>query len=339
MNFQSFFTYPKPAPLHKNYLAAGAVCSLSTNSRQILAAAGDTFIRLARPRRFADISMRFWVDSGAKGAAPWPQPYFRGLSNFVFAAFDPENSLLIDLRRRHAVGRFTESMVRDREYWRRVIFPTTFGIISGAAGIAALHCACVERDGRGFLLAGDSGSGKSTLSLALALRGFSFLADDWTYLSRRDERLLAWGLATPLKLLPEAIGHFPELASLRPDISLNGELAYEVHPEKNFGVRRSPCAEPHCVVFLERDGDSEMSLTELPPAEASARLEQSVESLPLSLSASRDDLIRTVRILVQRPCWQLRYSERPEEIAQALSEFFTGERSIDASPFELAETR
>jgi hypothetical protein len=260
----------------------------------------------------------------AQSRPPWPQPYFRGLSHLVFGAFDSENAMLVDLRRRRAIGRFSPAMAADHVYWRRVIFPTLFGIFSQTVGITALHCACVEREGRGLLLAGLSGSGKSTLSLALAQNGFAFLSDDWTYFSRRYDRLLAWGLTTPLKLLPGAAEYFPELALLEPGVSLNGELAYEVEPENVFGVRRSFCAEPHWLVFLERQEAPGFSLSAMPSVEAAARLEENLEDLPLAASGSRELLVKTIRILAKRDCLLLRYGGAPRTVARELADFLGG---------------
>jgi hypothetical protein len=161
--------------------------------------------------------------------------------------------MLIDLRNSRALARFSPAMATDVAYWKRVIFPVLLGVIGSSVGITVLHCACVVRENGGLLLAGVSGSGKSTLALALARNGFDLLSDDWTYVTAREGRVLAWGLPTALKLLPDARTYFPELESLQPAVSLNGELAYEIDPEVVFAVRRSFGCEPRCVIFLERE--------------------------------------------------------------------------------------
>jgi hypothetical protein len=324
MIFRNLFENPVQTPWHRDYRVAGVSCSISTNSESILAAARDSFTPLTEPQPSVDISMRFWVDLTAQNRPRWRQPYFRGLSHLVFGAFNSENTMLADLRRQRAVGRFSPAMAADHGYWRRVVFPTLFGIFSQTVGITALHCACVEREGRGLLLAGVSGSGKSTLALALAQSGFAFLSDDWTYFSRRDERLLAWGLTTPLKLLPGATEYFPELALLEPGVSLNGELAYEVEPENVFGVRRSSCAEPHWLVFLERQEAAGLSLSAVSSVEAAARLEENLEDLPLAASGSRDLLVRTIRVLARRECLLLRYGGAPRTVARQLADLLGG---------------
>lgn len=332
MNFRKLFDQGAATPLCEHYLAAGAVCALSTNSELLLATARESLAQVAGPRSPADVSMRFWVDDAAQGRPPWPQAYFRGLSHLVFAAFDSECAVLVDLRTSRAIGRFSRAMAADRPYWKKVIFPALFGIVSATIGIAALHCACVARNGQALLLAGGSRSGKSTLSLALAQKGFAFLSDDWTYFSRREGRLLAWGLTTPLKLLPDAVEHFPELACLDRAVSSNGEPAYEVDPELAFGTERCVCAEPRWLIFLERQEAAALMLTEMSPVDAAARFEEDLEGLPAAVSEGRDFLVKTIRILVQRPCWLLRYGGRPQTVAQALFRFLEGDAGDPCYP-------
>jgi hypothetical protein len=321
MTFRMPFPETPALPLREDYLAAGAVCSISTNSEAILAAARKIFSRLDESPIRADVRMRLWVDAEAQSGPPWPRPYFRGMGHLVFAAFDTENTILADLRGRRVIGRISPGMAADLTYWARVVFPAFVGIVSGAIGLTALHCACVARDGSGLLLAGGSGSGKSTLSLALARNGFAFLSDDWTYFSRREDQLVAWGLTSPLKLLPDAVEHFPELAGFQPGVSSNGEVAYEIDPEEALGLRRSPCVEPRWLVFLERREGAGIDLIGVRPAEAAARLERDLEDLPDVVSGTREYLLGTIESLVRRPCWLLRYGETPQAVAQAISRF------------------
>ena len=311
-------------PLGECYIVAGAPFGVFTNSQDILATALSTFRQVAEPQAFPVLTMRLWVDITAQARPPWPQPYFRGLDHLVYAGFDRENSLLLDLRRRRAIGRFSPSMARDEDYWQRIVVPNLVGLASETLGITALHCACVERDGQGLLLAGGSGAGKSTLSLAMTQSGFAFLSDDWTYFSPANGRLLAWGLATPVKLLPDTVEYFPELRSREPGVAANGERCYEVDPELVFGVRRSLHCEPRWLIFLERQESPGYSFSKVPAHEAAARLESDLEDLPSELSRVREIQRETILSLVGRECWLLRHGEKPQDIAQALARFWAG---------------
>lgn len=303
------------------YRVLGLRCSVSANSPWILDAARHSFREIIDPLLPFDLSMRLCLDPNAQGGPPWPQPHFRGLSHLVYAGLDNECSLLLDLRRRRAIGRFSPAMGRDASYWQRVIFPNAVGLMAEALGLTALHCACLVRDGSGLLLSGGSGAGKSTLALALARNGFEFLSDDWTYFSGVGAQLRAWGLASTVKLLPDATRHFPELQNTEPALSPNGELAYELDPEPVFGVAHALTCVPSLLVFLERRDAPGHSITRMMPPEAMARLETDLEYLPVELSAVRDAQSRTIREVAERESWLLCYGESPSEIAQVLAPF------------------
>jgi hypothetical protein len=315
---RAFVNHEVYTSLRESYLVTGARFAIATNSGDILTAARNSFRLAARNGSSPLLTMRLWVDPAAQSSRPWPQPYFRRLSHMAYAAFDSENSLIVDLRCRRVVGRFSPLMARDEGYWQRVIFPTIVGFLSDALGITVLHCACAERGGSGLLLAGESGSGKSMLSLALAQSGFAFLSDDWTYLSGSGGELAAWGLVTLIKLLPDAVEHFHELRAVEASVSLNGEQAYEVDPERVFGIRRSLQCEPRWLVFLERREKPGHSLVRMPPREAAARLVSGLERLPPELSQLQEIQRATIQSLVERECWLLRHRESPHTIAQVL---------------------
>lgn len=309
-------------PLQECYLIAGAVCSVSTNSELILAAARDSFGAPVKARDNMDARMRLWVDASARSEPPWPAAHFRGMDHLVFAAFDSDNTLLVDLRGRRALGRLSPAMAADRGYLRRVVFPTLFGIFTDVIAVTPMHCACVERNGRGLLLTGASGSGKSTLSLALSREGFGFLSDEWTYFSWRDGRLLAWGLPSLLKLLPDSYRHFPELTPIQPEVALNGEVAYEVEPQSVFGIRCSDRAQPDWLVFLERQEIPVFSMSQISPAEAAVEFEEHVEYYAMhGLSEGRELLVKTIESLGRLSCWRLRHGGHPTNVARALAEF------------------
>lgn len=318
-------------PLCERYVIAGAQGALLTNSEHILTAARNSFRQATAPCADPDLTLRLWIDATARGQPPWPEAHFRGLAHLVYAGFDPENSLLLDLRRRHVIGRFSPAMACDAGYWLRVIFPTALGLVSEALGLTALHCACADWDGKGLLLAGDSGSGKSTLALALAQNGFALLSDDWTYFSRAARELRAWGIVSPVKLLPDAGRYFPELQRYTPELSLNGERAYEVDPEAVFGVRRSLRCKPHWLIFLERQHRSGHRFVRVTPQETVERLQFDLEDLPPELAHVRREQSETILDLAGRECWTLRHNESPGDLARILTRFCRDSRMASSS--------
>ncbi|HXW13914.1 MAG TPA: hypothetical protein VEN79_05330 [Terriglobia bacterium] len=172
-----------------------------------------------------------------------------------------------------------------------------------------------------MILGGDAGAGKSTLAVTLALNNFGFLSDDWTYFSRSGSAAQAWGLPTPVKLLPDAVKYFPQLTEAQIAPSLNGELAYEVDPVEVFGVDRSLSCEPKWLVFVEPTGGARMSFRRISSDDAFRRFAEELEELPADISNMRKQQLLTIRALTNRECWVLQHRLPPAVVAEKLAEF------------------
>jgi hypothetical protein len=322
--------------LHGHFSAAGSRWSVRSNCADVLQAMAKTFPSLNRHGR-VNLNVDIYVD-GAAGAQPlWRVPQFRGRDHLVFADYGPNDGMLADLRAGHVIGRFSPSTAQDINYWKRVVLPILLGVASPVAGITALHCACLHYKGEGLLVTGESGAGKSTLSFELARRGLGFVSDDWTYFSSAGAGVLAWGLPTNIKLLPDSVAHFPELNRYVPGIHLNGELALEVDPEE-LGARRSLCTRPSRIFVLDRQPGLGFEVSRLAPREIFAYFQQSLEKLPACLMESRVAQHATIRALSQAECWHVRCGGTPQEIATRMLEFcehVSPRPSVTASPLRL----
>lgn len=303
-------------PLCEHYTVAGAVCSLSTNCKQVLKAARASFLSVEQLTGPVDFSMRFWVDGADRSQPPWPKPYVRGLNSLVFAGFDEGSSMLADLRVRRVIGRFSAGIAADLAYWQSVIFPILLTIVSASVGIAELHCACVAKRQQGVLLAGPSGAGKSTLALALSQQGFTFLSDDRTFCSvEKSGELQVWGLPTPFKLRPEAAQWFQELREKHLTDTRSGGPAFWLEPKDLRGVERVRQCRPASLIFLERTNTSQFRLMPMPSTEALSRLNGELMTELPDAAAKRAETIKRV---VELPCWRLQYGGEPGLIAQQI---------------------
>jgi hypothetical protein len=316
-----FFRRDAQTPLHRRFLTAGAVCAIHTNCEQILEAAHQTFLPLQSDSRDTDFSLRLWVDSQSSSQPPWPKPFVRGLDHLVFASFDSDSSMLIDLRKRHVAGRFSINMGADRNYWQAVIFPMLMSIVAASVGIVELHCACVVKDNKGYLLAGASRSGKSTLVMALAHGGFAFLSDDRTFCSAGKDGLSAWGVVPSVKLRHEAKIWFDELAQREPTDIQGGESILRLEPESQLGLARAKFCEPESLIFLDqRDldqrGGPQFCLQAMSPRDAAQRLDQELMAETPALMENQRKIIDR---LVAITCWQLQYWGDPRVIAPRLA--------------------
>jgi hypothetical protein len=321
MSTSDFLCKDAATPLCEYFTAAGAVCSFATNSEALLQATRETYLPTVSAAASVSFFIRFWVDQANSAQTPWPKPYVRGLDHLVFAGFDSGSSMLVDLRTRRVIGRFSPGIAADRDYWKTVILPMLLSILSGSLGIAELHCACVARDEDGLLLAGPSGSGKSTLALALSQTGFGFLSDDRTFCSLNDDRVLAWGLPTRLKLRREAEAWFPKLQGVKPTTLQKGELVYWLEPESSLGVRRVRRCQPNAVLFLEQLKTPSFDLSRLSEVEAMSRLDKDLMAESPAVIAKQ---MATIARLVELPCWLLEYGGQPTTIARRIADHFEG---------------
>ncbi len=300
----------------EHYLAAGALCALSTNSMRVIEDARSTFEAAELRERGADLRLRLWVDDTDRAQPPWPKPYVRGLDHLVFASFDEGSSMLVDLRSRRVIGRFSPAMAADLTYWQTVIFPMLLTIVSASVGIAELHCACVAREQHGVLLAGPSGAGKSTLAIALSQQGFGFLSDDRTFCFIENGDVQAWGAPAPLKLRPAATQWFSELREDQLTNMRSGGPAFWLEPEHVFGVARVRQCQPTSLIFLSRRDSPEFQLSSMSSTEAMSRLNADLMTELPDAAVRRSESIKK---LAELPCWLLQYSGQPHSIARRLS--------------------
>jgi len=253
-------------------------------------------------------------------------PYFRARGNFAVAQFTQADSFWFNLRTREVYGTCSLRLADDCRRWRAHIFPALLGILSAAIGVAPVHAACLAREGQGVLLAGTSGTGKSTLTVAMARRGYALLSDDWTYLSAPEGSLhcpgvQAWGLPVPVKLLPDASNFFPELHAYGVDVSLNGEIAYEVSPEECFGIVRKLRSSVKTVVLLERSREAGCSIDAINPSEAIRHLQAEVEPLEGMLACCYKRQLDLIQRAVERAaCYRFSFNDHPDNVAEALEE-------------------
>ena len=302
-------------------MVAGAIWKISTNCRNILEIFDNEFAApdcdIAQP----ELDVCFYVDPDSPDRVRHLRPHFRALEHLYFCTFGAGDSILVDQRGRRVVGSLSLTTACDVTYWNRVILPCLVGIASACVGVTPLHCACAVNDDLGLLIHGESGTGKSTLALSLSLNGFAYLSDDCTYISDSRGGLRCWGSTAPLKLLPDAVGYFPQLRGLVPSESLNGELAFEVHPVEVFGVVRKASCEPNWLVFMERTQAANAEFQTISSAKAARRLASDLEILPPCIAVQRDQQLELIDRLVQRECWILRHGLEPDSAAVALAEF------------------
>ncbi len=315
-------------PYRTDFQIAGAHCLLTTNSPEVLRVTSRWRQAGAAPN-FNSFEMEILVNSTASECGD-PSPHFRGLRHLVFVFLPERCFLTYDLLRRRVCGVISPEVAGDATFWDSLLIPITVGILGATLGIAPLHCACLDRDGSGVLIAGVSGAGKSTLAAALAQRGFAMVSDDWTYMSRQGASLTARGLFAPVKLLPNSTQFFPCLDELSPKKTLNGELAYEFDPGATLKCAVKDLSHPCWLFFLERTAAADCQFVPCRPEYVRDFFEHNAEKLPAELAAASRDRSQIIRQVSTHPAWILQTSKTPHQTAEAIDGFLREERYASA---------
>ena len=320
-------------PLQADLQIAGAHCALATNSPQILAAT-SRWHSSPRPRTNRTFDLELLLDPSLPNERDVKsQTHFRGMHHLVFATIGSHEVFTFDLARRRVVGAVYQASASDPDFWNSHWLPITIGVMGTTVGVTPLHSACLDHDGNALLLAGNSGAGKSTLSVALARAGSSLISDDWTYISTTapdpldpgsaKDNITAHGLHASVKLLPDAVRHFPELTTRTPKMWFNGELAFELQQDEICPNPAKPTtrSHPRWILFLERTTQPGCDFSPISAAEARNFFESSAERLPTQLPAATATRSATIAAIADCPAWRVRSGETPQATAQAIHQF------------------
>ena len=311
-------------PFETKFEIAGCVCACSTNRADFL----NVLLPWSRSHAVPSFEMRVIVRSGLlrdESAAP----IFRGHRQFVYACFHNTESFLIDSERRVILASVSEETAADEGFWNTVVLPIAMGVLGPTMGVAPLHCACLEMNGHGLLIAGISGAGKSTLSTALAQKGAFLISDDWTYVRADMSGIVAHGLRVPVKLMPDTVRFFPQLLYENLNISLNGELAYEVDPAKSLGLLVKESCRPECFVFLERQHGLATTMERVDGAVVREFFLKSAEKLPPEMRSAEESRSRIIGQVSAMECWIFRYGGLPGDGADSLLRLIGEKSDVD----------
>ena len=302
-----------------DFSLGGVRCRLSTNSYQVL----QHSIPWQRGSRNADartFEMDILEDPSMDSPAE-SRTHFRGVRHLVFAMLEPRSFVVYDLLRKQVRGVLSSAAARDHTFWKTQLLPISVGILGTTLGVAPLHCACLTWNGDGLLLAGLSGAGKSTLAAALAGRGFGVVSDDWTYISRKPDGLVADGLSAPIKLLPDTARFFPELQEFAPHKTMNGEMAYEIEPDKLHPAATFASCSPKWIFFLERISAPGCRFVPCTSAHTRHFFKSNAERLPEELPAAQETRSEIIDRLSEHPSWIVRSGDDPHRTAEAIQQF------------------
>jgi hypothetical protein len=296
-------------PFRHTYSPFGFRLDLTSNSREVLAAANENWGMYEPEHDDPPLTVRVIVQPGGELSPP---PVHRMQGHLHSAVASRENYALADLDALFAHAWVTERTVADHAWFRWFYLDAMAGTMLAQRHVVPMHSACIERNGVGVLLWGPSGMGKSTLAYACARAGWTFIADDSTILPQSRRDCVVTGKPHQARFREDAPRLFPEFDGFATRARPTGKLSIEVPMASFAGIRTAVRCEVKRMVFLDRGKSS--GLEKIGVESALEQMMQDSRSYGEEIQARHE---RALRRLLHAPMYRLRY-ERLRDAIEAL---------------------
>jgi len=274
----------------------------------VLDAAGESW-GMYRQQEFAvpPLELRFIVQPEGELTS---QPLFRTQGQLFSAVSDRHNFAAFESRHFSGCCFVSEKTAAHHLKLRIHFLESMVYTLLAQRYIVPMHAACVARNGSGVLLCGSSAAGKTTLSYACARAGWTYVADDCTWLLPDSHDRVAIGKAHMARFRDDAPRLFPELDGYVTRPFPNGKLTIEV-PMADFPrIRTSRRSVIGCLVLLDRQNGA-ARLEKIPTDRA---LEHLLGDMPSYGEEVNAMYARTVGRLAEVPAYSLRYETTGDAI-------------------------
>jgi hypothetical protein len=288
--------------LREVYYPLGFRLNLVTNSREVLAAAAESWGVYAGPEFPAPpLSIRVIVrEEGGVTSAP----VYRAQGPLLAIISDAHNLAVYDARTMSGFCIVSAGTAADHLAFRFHYLEGMVYSLLAHRYLVPLHAACIARDGAGVLLCGPSGAGKSTLAYGCARAGWTYVADDCTWMLPDAGAREAIGRAHMIRFREDAPALFPELGPYAVGTRPNGKLTMEV-PLADFPeIRTSRRCEISRMVILDRRPGGARALERMASEELVEQLLADIPSYGEEVNAVFE---RTLRRLAEVPAYRMRY--------------------------------
>jgi len=240
------------------------------------------------------------------------EPTFRKQGQLLSFVSDARNFASGDCRTLSAAIHLSQKTAEDHAVIRWFYLEAMAYMLLTQRHMVSLHAGCIARGDAGILICGKSAAGKSTLSFACARAGFTYLADDCTWLLAGSRDRIAIGKPHQVRFRHDVARHFPELEGYMASHRPNGKLSIEVPTSFFPSVQTAPRCQIRALVFVDRESGGTPRLEPIASAEAVELLLADLPSYGPEVNTVHE---ATVRSLANLPAWTLYYRDLHEAIA------------------------
>jgi hypothetical protein len=236
-------------PLTATFYPYGFPAEVRTNSDLVLGQFHDLWGKFIQQRQTPPFQCDVQLVDCESSYCP-PPPVYRLMLPLLTCVADADNHSILDLESGRATITVSRSALGYPAYVQYFLLGTSLACLT-TQSVTPIHAACVSLGGRGVLLCGESGAGKSSLSYACARAGWTYVADDGSYLVDAGQECIVAGNCYKVRFRPSAAELFPELKGLPSTISMTGKPSIE-WPTCETPFSRAQEARAGLIVFLNR---------------------------------------------------------------------------------------
>jgi hypothetical protein len=292
-------------PLAGKFYPAGFPLHIRTNSRHVLESADESWSTWGQ--EFDVQPMRFHVVIQPEGERSG-EPVFRVQDQLLNVVFDAHNFASADFRTNLATFHLSEKTAVEHDWLRWFFIESMAYMMLTQRHMMGIHAGCVARRGQGLLLCGTSGAGKSTLSFACARAGWTYIADDCTWLLTGEVAQTAGpreaiGRPYQVRFRPDVAQLFPELGGYMTRTRPNGKASIEIPMRLLPHISTAARCTIAGLLFLNR-ASSEARLDPVDSSEAVDTLICDMPSYGADVNAAHDRAVNELRGV---PAWRLHY--------------------------------
>jgi hypothetical protein len=290
------------------FYPAGFPLNLATNSRDVMEAADESWRYWELEYDVEPLRFRVVVEGDGNLAQ---QPTFRIHEHLVQVVSDRDNFATADLRGLFAGIHVSAKTAADHPWLRWFFVESMAYMLLAQRYLVSLHAGCVARNGKGLLLCGPSGAGKSTLSFACARAGWTYVADDCTWLLAGSSDCVAVGRPHHIRFRDDVAQHFPELGSQIARTRPNGKLSIEVLTTSFPEIAKARRVPVGGLVFVDRMTGGPARLEPVAPSDAVEALLADLPTYGPEVNAMHE---KTIGALAGVPSWRMHYRTLDEAL-------------------------